>query len=281
MGSTLRKKKTVIDLKVENTYTRAEETRRINSHVDDSLEPQDIESLRDEDVPLFSNRISSSNKPERLRSFSSTVEVVRHIDVTATTSRISRRKKLKNTWSCNKRTILSPHLGSAPKVLPLKQTFDYTQDIVVEPMKLDDPYDRLSKARVERRLPVLEKPDLKVGSIKLVRPRHTRRMTEFKSTGFGAVICQMKEFTSYPLIEKASLVDTGKEDGLNELIRRNMVEDQAPKSTGKMYRMTHRRTVSQKDIPSLATLCSHNSKRAERVWQWKGAYGSLSNLAKR
>lgn len=277
MGNSAGKKKAVIALKTDNTFTRAEEIRHRIQADDLARANASFGSLEAEGTPPYSPRFTGKQKTQSHVN-SSISEVVKCIDVTTTTSRVSYPRRRVDS----RRTLICENILPKPKVTANSHV-NFDAQMQVEALKGDDPYDKLSKRHRERRQS-LDSPEFRTSSMKLIRPRRQSNETIAKR-GLGSFIGLVKNSRASGLHEKeAHDKDNFVENGRLEdsTIRRRLVSGPILKSANVTYRITHRRTHSQKEIPHADEVHwdALNSKRAERVWQWKGAYGSLARLGR-
>mmetsp|Transcript_33819 Transcript_33819/g.58941 ORF Transcript_33819/g.58941 Transcript_33819/m.58941 type:complete len:291 (+) Transcript_33819:677-1549(+) len=288
MGSAFGKKKTAISLKTQNTFTRAEETRNKLDRPDESASSNSsFGTLGAEDTPPYSPRVVTNRNIKGQKDESTHQEPVRHIDITATSKILLGPKKRAEMRIMKRRTVITTNVVQKQRVHTVK-AFDFSEPIEIEQIKPDDPYDKLENKRYSRKLSVLDNPDVKVTSMKLLRtPKHTRRNTEMPTSLiiFSGLTDKLKEARTLqfsdkaPEVAKEELIDLIR---MEEISRKSLHKLPSMKSSSTTYRLTHRRTVSQKYNQPVDDVhwSALNSKRAERVWQWKGAYGSLARVNK-
>jgi hypothetical protein len=234
------------------------------------------------ETPPLSPRQGSKGRVVQ-REVSSSKDVVSRVDVNA--SRKLRYLKKRADMKMPKK-VVTTNIILKPRAHRNKQLVFSDAKLVVEAVHAEDPYDNLTRKRFERRSSaVVESPAARTGTMKLLRPRTRRRKLTELSRGVGVLpeLIQEVRTTKAELMPQENLGEYLDLRRLEELTPHlAAVEGNKTPSRGTMYRLTHRRTASQKDIKSSEVQWDKlNSKRAERVWQWKGAYGSLAKLHRR
>jgi hypothetical protein len=271
MGGTLGKKKTVIALKTGDIYSRSEQGR----HKEDTNNSHASIGSFCMETPPMSPRQGSAGKAVQ-REVSSSQEVVSRVDVYAS-SKLRYPKKRDDMKLARK--AISTNIIQKPRVHRSKPLV-FSEQLVVENVHPEDPYDNLARKHFERRSSVVESPVARTGTMKLLKPKTRRRA----STELSKQIKGLPELVKEVRAAKAELMpqeSLGEYLGLRRLeeLTPHSVEGDMTPSRGTMYRLTHRRLVSQKDVKSPEVQWHKlNSKRAERVWQWRGAFGSLAKL---
>jgi hypothetical protein len=272
MGGKCGKKRTVIALKTDNTFSRHDKVRRVKEDVSSRVS---LNSLGAEKTHPDSPRLVPKRTNMKAEA-SACSESVSRVDVSTDQRRTlypNKRARLKDP---NRRSVV---IAAAPLAAPAKSV-GFSQQMVIENFrKDDDPYDKLEKIQFNRRpSSTLEHLEARTGSLKLLRRGNRRRRSsesEEEDT-IAKIVHGAREVK--PDHRRATVLSSAKEEGLrySEGLHQHKAEGHKGRST--TYRLTHRRTISQKIIQPAqeANWSAFNSKRAERVWQWKGAYGSLA-----
>jgi hypothetical protein len=272
MGGKFSKKRTVIALKTDNTFSRHDQVRRGQEHLPSNVS---LNSLEAEETPPQSPRLVPK-KPNKKTEDSACSQVVRRVDVSTDQRRKLHPSQHASFKASNRRTLVGI-IAAAPLATPTK-IVGFSEHMVIENFRNDDPYDKLKKGQFNRRPSNLEHLGARTGSLKLLKhgkPRRRPSESEEEDT-IAKIVHEAKE--AKPDHRRATVQSSAKDEGLRYLEGQHRAEGQKGRSTA--YRLTHRRTISHKIIHPAqeANWSAFNSKRAERVWQWRGAYGSLAKV---
>lgn len=284
MGGSSTKRNSAIPLKAKKAHPRENsEQRTIKANISSYDHASEVS------LEYYSQLQDSSRrhlKPEVESSKSKTsCEPVESIDVTAATGKPQKLRKRVEIPS-NRRNIIRPKIPLKSRISLIKP-LNLSGSFVVEQLMPDDPFDKLNQRRFEQRAFTKESPEVRTSSMKLLTPCQKRSPSSYHtSRGLLSFSEQIKKIKAVQTEKLCGIYDKTHED-----LMKNSRGESTPaetsyavpdvKTSTKTYHMTHKRTMSQKELPSVeGHFKSLNSNKAERQWQWLGAFGPLAKLTR-